>query len=188
MLIAGTHAEAAVAFPPSLVSDVDKGAWIMQQADRIGLGAVAAMRQRPLPREALRQARTALQELLDPCVKLGRRSCSDGLTFINYYTEQIDTALKGGRGSRTLDEDGAYRRAVEAKRLPPWEHEMMLARRPWVGMPEDLLRLTWGSPDRINRTGSSLGRVEQWWYATANSTVTLLDGSVTSIVQVGQAP
>ena len=188
LLHTAARADAAFAFPPTLTTDRDKGTWIMKEADRIGLGATAAMRTRPLPHEALRQARASLQELLDPCVKLGRRSCSDGLTFINYYTEQIDSALKGLRGSRNVAEDGAYRRAVDAKRLPAWEHEMMLARRPWVGMSEDLLRLAWGSPDRVDRMASSLGSAEQWSYTAAGSTVTLLDGNVTSITQVGQAP
>ena len=187
-LFATARVHAAFTFPPALTTDSDKGTWIMQEADRIGLDALAAVRKRPVPREALRQARASLQQLLDPCVKLGRRSCSDGLTFINYYTEQIDTALKGNRGSRTIDDDGAYRRAVEAKRLPAWEHEMMLARRPWVGMSEDLLRLAWGSPDRVNGMTNSLGSAQQWSYTGAGSTVTLLDGSVTSITQIGQAP
>ena len=188
MLGAPVHAAAATRLPPAVASEGDRGTWIMQEADRIGLEAIAVMKRRPLPREALRQARAALQELVDPCVKLGRRWCSDGLTYINYYTEQIDTALKGARNSRVLDEDGAYRRAVEAKRLPPWEHEMMLARRPWVGMSEELLRLSWGAPDRITRMGSTLGSAQQWWYAPVGSTVTLLDGSVTAITQLGQAP
>ena len=188
ILVGPARGEAAFTFPPTLTTDSDKGTWIMQEADRIGVGAIAAMRQRPVPQEALRQARASLQQLLDPCVKLGRRSCSDGLTFINYYTEQIDSALKGNRGSRTVDEDGAYRRAVDAKRLPAWEHEMMLARRPWVGMSEDLLRLAWGPPDRVSRMVRSLGTAQQWSYAAVGSTVTLLDGSVTSITQVGQAP
>jgi len=188
ILFATARAHAAFTFPSALTSDDDKGTWIMQEADRIGLDALAAMRRRPMPRDALRQARASLQQLLDPCVKLGRRSCSDGLTFINYYTEQIDAALKGGRGAQAGDGDGAYRRAVDAKRLPAWEHEMMLARRPWVGMSEDLLRLAWGPPSRVNRVESSLGNAQQWSYAAVGSTVTMLDGSVTAITQVGQAP
>ena len=187
LLFAAARAHAAFTFPPALTTDGDKGTWIMQEANRIGLDAIAALRKRPVPREALRQARASLQELLDPCVKLGRQSCSDGLTFINYYTEQIDTALTGGRGAQPVDEAGAYRRAVEAKRLPAWEHEMMLARRPWVGMSEELLRLAWGPPDRVNKTARP-GGAQQWSYAAVGSTVTLLDGSVTSITQVGQAP
>jgi hypothetical protein len=74
---------------------------------------------------------------------------------------------------RPGDED-AYRRAVEAMKLPPEEHQAMLARRPWIGMYAELLEMAWGTPQRVTR-----GRTQVWMYPAV--TVTLVEGRVTAI-------
>ena len=189
LLLATAGAAAPFRFPPGLQTDESRGTWVMQEANRIGLEAIAMARRRPPPEQRLRDARAALQAMLDPCVALGRQACSDGLTFINYYTERIDEALKPRRASRGAENpDEAYHRAIEAKRLASWEHEMMVARRAWVGMPEDLLRLAWGPPDRVDRTGTAIGASELWSYRATSSSVMLLDGHVTAITQTREAP
>ena len=90
--------------------------------------------------------------------------------------DSVDAGHGHGRlpaAQRPGDED-AYRRAVEVMKLPPEEHQAMLARHPWVGMYAELLEMAWGTPQRVTR-----GRTQVWMYPAF--TVTLIEGRVTAI-------
>ena len=171
LLLGSISVAAEVVFPPDAVTDLDKGEWIKNEADRVGVRALAAAKRRPIPERELASARARLEEMRSVCADLGR-SCSDGATFITYYVEKLDEVLGAIR----------YRRAVEAKKLPKDMEEAMIARKAWVGMPADLLRMSWGEPARVTETLSASGRSELWTYGSGQQVI-LVNGRVTSITQ-----
>lgn len=183
VLVLWRHALADPNYPVSVVTDEDKGQWIKGEVERIGEPLLKLLTRRPLPEREINEAAQRLQALEAPCEALWVRGKWCNANVIAYYTDQIDAAFAGLRRRRAVEAaEVQNRRAVEAKRLPKEQEAKMLERKVWIGMPADLLRLSWGAPSRMTSTTSAGGTIEIWWYGSSQY-VTLVNARVTSITQ-----
>lgn len=81
--------------------------------------------------------------------------------------------------------DSAHTAEVRAKRWPSRITKAVLAGNVKVGMTAEMVRLSWGDPETVNRTVTAQGASEQWVYADGDY-LYLTNGRVTAVQTSGK--
>jgi hypothetical protein len=111
------------------------------------------------------------------------------LTTTNDVRERRRADAERAKGAaRSLGDDGAQaaRRAHERSvgiRAMGWRSDLadlVIARKIGIGMTAEMVRRSWGNPERINTTITAAGTSEQWVYGLQNY-VYLTNGRVTAM-------
>lgn len=101
--------------------------------------------------------------------------------------QETEEAARVAASNRRRSQQAMEARTAEIN-AKPWPSEMkrlVVARQVRIGMTAEMVRLSWGSPTRVNSTVLPSGRREQWVYS---DDYVYLDNGVVAAIQTSRPP
>jgi hypothetical protein len=175
VVLAGGTDAGELSFPPEVITDAEKIAWVKAEAAKNEAEVLSLPAQpQSLPRlREIARRETELRELAGTI---------KGLFFL---PQSAAAPIIFQIEAQEMAREAEIRRlaAIKAANWPKADSEKITEKRIWIGMTKEQTRLSWGTPDSRSSTTTAAGTTETWSYGASVYLIFGTDGRLAVIQQ-----